>query len=609
MALQVYQVQELKGLVTNPALGLSDQPTRLYNLYTEDRLGGLTAFGSISTTSKDARFVKANLKGWDGYGYATFFDGTSHHVSDRWTINTNPTALFTTYTLQSPAGWTVAQLQAALRNGTVHVPTLGAYTFFTDVAGYDIGGNFFSGAATTPSEFLTFTTSTGGSLNTTGLTFFCVLMRRTKVGWVATGSFFKSVLPPPIDGKVTIDKASGFTFPPNSKALVYVRRTIQESIFGRAYHKWAVVGEIAGTDPEPLILGAYPDIERLLYLPAFSGQTVVHRGRVVGFAGTFPWWSITSDIFLFSGDIFTSIYDAPDSLSNSIIWTDPYSFNFSYDGNFLGFTSLLQSSAQLTGLASLPGGLVVFAENEAFLVTGNMDESQVIQVQRFPLPIGCDVGVTPCVWSTRAFTIWKGKLYSVDTGGGVEDVGLPIYNHQDPFHSVWVDDLSQDLIVRTTAGKIFRRSMHQQGWVNNVIEDVSPTDSGKFILPARTGVLYFDGTVIKELFRGASTPSTQPQLAIGPIDCKQPDLEKQFLYVEVHIDNLPSNQNPTLEIDVDGTVRSGIVPRRIGSKLVYALPGLLGKYIKMTFTAPSFANDTVWRPPVNIYYLPRRRRM
>jgi len=156
--------------------------------------------------------------------------------------------------------------------------------------------------------------------------------------------------------------------------------------------------------------------------------------------------------------------------------------------NYLEFRFL--TSTEITALSSTPAGLLVFGENETFLVRGDpalVDLGGEFSNQRLSGVIGCDPGKRPARLGSAVFVIHQGRLYGINLGAGdvdfgsnLADIGQPVYDPEDPFVQVIGDPVHRQIVVRTQFGRILRFSTIYNKWLTDVFDG----DAVDFLYPS-----------------------------------------------------------------------------------------------------------------------------
>jgi len=194
----------------------------------------------------------------------------------------------------------------------------------------------------------------------------------------------------------------------------------------------------------------------------------------------------------------------------TIVYSAVNSVNRGVSGNLIALTASV--SNEITALTSTPAGLLIFMENETWLLTGNPDDYSASSVQRFSGTLGCDQGVIPARLGGVVFPIYKGELYmvslgmgDVDFGTGVENIGRPVWLREDGFVQVVAEPQSNMLVARTVSGRVYRYDSVTKSWMddpfslagnNNQAID-NPTNASLVILEDSDDLLLENGGLLR----------------------------------------------------------------------------------------------------------------
>lgn len=270
----------------------------------------------------------------------------------------------------------------------------------------------------------------------------------------------------------------------------------------------------------------------------------------------------------------------------------------------------LNASTEITALVSTPAGLLVFAENETFLVRGDPSNLSSFGVQRFSATIGCDDGVRPARLGGNVFTIWKGRLYSmllgmgdVDFGSNFSDIGAPVYDPEDPFVQVVGEPRSRQIITRTQNGRIFRYSSDVGQWFNDVYDEAGIT----FILPNSDddGTRYRDGTNLVTVQNLGDSPYVEWQ----NVNLGDKGLRKQWRRVRAYFGD-EYEGTPTMEYEIGSNSGTVTGSEEGAGWFTFTLPnGLVNEKaarLRITMAGASFGDE--FEPPVVVEFVERYTR-
>lgn len=309
-----------------------------------------------------------------------------------------------------------------------------------------------------------------------------------------------------------------------------------------------------------------------------------------------------------------------DLQSANLTITNPSTTIVYSDIGYVNFASTLDQyvkidftiSETITSLVSTPAGLLVFGNNEAFLVRG--DPALISQggfsVQRFSATIGCDAGVRPARLGGNVFTIWQGKLYSmllgmgdVDFGGNFSELSRPIFDPEDPFVQVASEPRARQIVARTESGLVYRYSTDVAGWLNDPFSEGGVS----FMLPNAdgNGVRYRLGNELRVVDRAGGAPS----VTFENLDLGSKNVKKLFRRVTAFMDNGYSG-TPSLSYTIGSSSGSVTGSEEGDGWYVFTLPaGLVNEKIASLSLVMNDANfnDTL-EPPIIIDFMPRYSR-
>jgi len=164
----------------------------------------------------------------------------------------------------------------------------------------------------------------------------------------------------------------------------------------------------------------------------------------------------------------------------TLIYSDVGSANRGTNLNY--FVLNASNSSRITALASTPAGLLIFMDNETWLLSGNVDPyftalagQPQARIQRLSGTIGCDNGVIPGRLGGVVFAIYKGELYAitlgmgdVDFGSGIEMIGLPVHLKGDPIVQVVGEPQTNHVVIRTRSNSVYRYDTRVKQWSDDV---------------------------------------------------------------------------------------------------------------------------------------------
>jgi hypothetical protein len=292
----------------------------------------------------------------------------------------------------------------------------------------------------------------------------------------------------------------------------------------------------------------------------------------------------------------------------TVIYSSVGSINRGTLDNFIVITPL--SSSRITALSSTPAGLLVFLENETFLIRGDPATSN-LEVQRLSGTIGNDVNNIPGRIGNVIFAIYQGEIYGVNLGGGDVDFGgtlanvsQPVWKPDDAFVQVVGESLRNHLVALTNLGRVFRFDVVTQQWVND------PFDEGfdlRYVIGANVAMQY--GT--RYNVRGY-VEVVDPEIIDAPLvkwaDLDMGDKNLMKLWRRIEVFTNGSSGSPVLRWTARGS--SGVVNGldQGSGRWVFTFPrGVVDVKADLEFEFVGAGSGFVFEPPVVIEFAPRYR--
>lgn len=159
------------------------------------------------------------------------------------------------------------------------------------------------------------------------------------------------------------------------------------------------------------------------------------------------------------------------------------------------------ASSTINSMVSTPSGLMVFATNETFIISGDY-ATEDLNIARFPDIIGCDSGIIPALFGGIVFVIWNGEAYAI-VGAQAQKVAREIWLRENPFVQVVADLERKDIILRSSneTNKLWRLDVDSGQAFNNVIQDAD------YVIPNRNGARYVTAGSMTEVVRTTGFPT------------------------------------------------------------------------------------------------------
>ena len=164
---------------------------------------------------------------------------------------------------------------------------------------------------------------------------------------------------------------------------------------------------------------------------------------------------------------------------NTVVWTEPGYLNVARAYNYHTFVP--RTSRTITHISEHPAGVMVFMENEAYVMTGRFTSITDTRIALYPQTVGADPGSKITRVGSTLFVPWSGRLYAIGDG----EVSLISYAISDgvPIVGVAYDPQNTMLVVRKENGSVYRYDMARRVWFDDL-------DNCIDIAQMANGVLY-----------------------------------------------------------------------------------------------------------------------
>lgn len=400
---------------------------------------------------------------------------------------------------------------------------------------------------------------------------------------------------------------------------------------GSTVTSWAAWGDYSTADeattfalgraPSAHVSGTTGNRElRVNTITAFAGAVVTALGSIDDYVAGLTWtsssavgetWTTNSEANMV---VLTEVLPAnsADPIARpdlTLVYSDTGSVNRGKGTNFLPLSPL--SSSRITALASTPAGLLVFMENETFLVRGDPGTKD-LSVQRLSGTLGCDPNVIPARLGSVVMPIYKGEVFAVNLGGGDVDFGgslvnvsQPVWLPNDSFVQVVGENLRSHIVAITQGGRAYRLDTQSQQWVNDPFDE---TVDLRFLIPAGNdpvfGVKYNVGGYLSVV---DSSVLADVRVEWEDIDLGDKNLMKLWRRVEVFTEpNVVSV--PLLTYSVRGVESTVLGIEQGRGRWVFTFGrGVVGPTASLRLRFPDSGEDFVLEPPVVIEFVSRYR--
>lgn len=597
MALQVFEVKEILGVDRNAVEGSTVAPQEIKGFQFR-RNGGVEAGWGAKAQAASASLYGFSVDGYDQAGLASMhynltnsvFDGSARHD-----------------------GGTVS---SAFVRG--HVALAGLYNGMNDNmagTGYDYvlsseprynvrraDGAFQDDSATVPSYSATAVTISGASMS-------AATYRVEAHSYVQTNA-----------GLFTVNyKALGASTAGSNQAIKVTvsgapSSNVATEIFVRdpskASNELVAAGTCRGNDvitvsalPVGTILGSAGAFTFL----RFAGTAVPHQQRVYGV----PASSVAKQYGGTDGSFARNDFPYP---PNSVVYSD---LGYVQRASMTSYFQVGLVSGGVTGLASTPAGLLVFGENETFIMRGDPEASN-FSLSLVSAELGHDSGAgQPATIGGTTLCIYKGEVYRVTLGMGdvdlvgnvwkpaFENLSRPVWTGTD-FVQVAAETRLNQIVARTSDHHVFRFDLLTKKWL---------TDP-------------FDGETLNNLLPNPDSKGTRYLLVTGPTSldaqyvsgaasgCEikwsnlMPAGSRQALgWRRLHIHtNASYSGTATLTYTINGaTVTTSAESRRAGEHTFYFQGGLVSERADLQVDFPGMVKGDTVDAPVEVEAAPRYR--
>ena len=262
-----------------------------------------------------------------------------------------------------------------------------------------------------------------------------------------------------------------------------------------------------------------------------------------------------------------------------------------YNEFYVGFTELgyvnifnannslaigVNQSNAIQGAISSPQGIIVFAENEAFVVSGDMATDN-LRITVYPDTVGLDEGAKPAALSGLIYTIWKGEIRVLSEGRAVS-VSRAVYNPYNPVVKIVAYPDKRSIVARHQDGKVLQYELDNDFWF-----DPGLTDVGNIFQAVSEVVFKIDTSAFKYDFRSPPDRSdVTPEFAFDHFDFANPLRQDKIFRIRIQYQNWFNNNfattRPVLHYRVEGMPAEQTVTAEIRDDdenigyFVFALP-------------------------------------
>lgn len=275
----------------------------------------------------------------------------------------------------------------------------------------------------------------------------------------------------------------------------------------------------------------------------------------------------------------------------------------------LKVTALVSSSSNEYGVF---GGLLVFCNNEAFVVVGDPSLPDTFAIEPHPAAIGCDEGVRPVQIGGLLFVVWKGRVH-VFSGANVQDISQAIVRPGEAFEEITGDVHTESIVARLSNGKWYRYFYKHDFWaVDPMTEHPSAASMVAWGGAHTDGPFFAAGDSI---FRVVGDPDTLPTPHITwlDVDFGDPAMHKKLFSARTFMSgysggaglryNMHSGQG---EVDASAPVVTATWDE--GDGLFRFPPRVRGKRLDFRLDVEGATSDVVVESPVEVSFMPGYRK-
>ena len=164
---------------------------------------------------------------------------------------------------------------------------------------------------------------------------------------------------------------------------------------------------------------------------------------------------------------------------NTIVWTDVGYINQTAPYAYQTFVP--RAGTNITAITEHPAGVMVFMENEAFIMTGRFTSLADTRVSLYPQAVGADRDARITRVGSVIFTTWNGRLFAL--GDGEVSLISRELTDDSPFVAVAYDPVNAMLVARKKNGRTYRYDVVRRVWFDDI-------DGTLDLVQLADGVLY-----------------------------------------------------------------------------------------------------------------------
>ena len=174
------------------------------------------------------------------------------------------------------------------------------------------------------------------------------------------------------------------------------------------------------------------------------------------------------------------------------------------------------NSTEITGMVSSPSGLMVFGDNDAYLISGDPAIPNSLNVEPFPDSVGCDQGFEPATLAGLVFVVWRNRLYALD-GAQAQNISWGVLDRQSAILNIATDAATNTIAVQTTDA-VLHYDLEKGEWYQSeymgTYNSRTAFHANARLLPSPEGMCFFLYDTIGAIatYDTAGAPSAQPSI-------------------------------------------------------------------------------------------------
>ena len=150
--------------------------------------------------------------------------------------------------------------------------------------------------------------------------------------------------------------------------------------------------------------------------------------------------------------------------ANTVAWTDVGYIN--QTSPYAYHTFVPRTSTGVTAISEHPAGVMVFMENEAFIMTGRFTGLTDTRVSLYPQAVGVDRGARITRVGSNLFVVWNGRLFIL--GDGEVSLISRELNDDSPFVGIAYDPVHTMIVARKQNGRTYRYDIVRRVWFDDI---------------------------------------------------------------------------------------------------------------------------------------------